>query len=162
MKNIAVKRISKDLRLLVEDVHACSEAKSTHGTESAVIVAVDADSTYTWTLKVKAPTDSIYGGADSVYQLSVLFSEDYPHEPPMVRFVTAIYSPLVTKEGGICDRMVRINWTPDQHVSDAIHLVLDSVFSQYKNCHENDVYPEARYCLDNYPQEFAERVRRGH
>ncbi|ESL07770.1 ubiquitin-conjugating enzyme E2 [Trypanosoma rangeli SC58] len=162
MKNIAVKRISKDLGLLVEDIQAGRKAKITRGTESAVIIAVDADSVYTWTLEAKAPADSIYGGADSVYQLSVLFSEDYPHEPPTVRFVTAIYSPLVTKEGGICDRMVRINWTPDQHVSEAIYLVLDSVFSQYKNCNENDVYPEARYCLDNCPLEFAERVRRGH
>ncbi|RNF11233.1 ubiquitin-conjugating enzyme E2 [Trypanosoma conorhini] len=161
MKNIAAKRISKDLRLLLEDVTASSEGKNRCVTQSAVIIAVDVENVYSWVLKAKAPAASVYGGADRVYELTVLFSVDYPHDPPTVRFLTPIYSPLVTKEGVICDQMVRINWTPDMQASDAVRLVLDRVFSQYNKHHEDDVYPEARHCLENCPEDYAERVRRG-
>ncbi|EAN92407.1 putative ubiquitin-conjugating enzyme E2 [Trypanosoma cruzi] len=161
MKNISNKRIIKDLKLLLEEVDANNEANSSGSPHSTAIFSVDTDTIYNWILKVKAPADSVYGGAGNTYQLSVLFSDDYPHEPPTVRFVTPVYSPLVTGEGGICDRMVNDFWTPDQHASDVIKLVLDRVFSQYKSRRDDDVNPEARHYLEKFPQDFAARVRRG-
>ncbi|KEG12525.1 ubiquitin-conjugating enzyme E2 [Trypanosoma grayi] len=164
MKSVATKRIGKDLRLLLEDVKAHGNNNSNSSNSDPLVVSVDSESVYQWRVVAKPPTSSVYNSTSTgtTYELSVIFSEDYPHEPPTVRFLTAVYSPLVTPEGEVCERLIGADWSPAQHAADAILLVLNKVFRDYKNSIDEDVHPEARTCLETAPQEFASRARRGH
>ncbi|KAG8347568.1 putative Ubiquitin conjugating enzyme [Trypanosoma vivax] len=158
MSSLSVKRIGKDLQLVLESIKTSTDVDAT----KARIISVTSESLYEWTVVSSAPANSIYGTLGHNYELAVLFSDDYPHEHPTVSFTTPIYSPLVTPDGNICEKLIESGWTPDQHASDAIMLVLYKVFEDYAERCEADVHQEARKCLELDPIEYEERVRHFH
>jgi len=50
---------------------------------------------------------------DGLFQLDIIFPEDYPFKPPVVKFLTKVYHPCVSEDGRICRRILdKYLWSP--------------------------------------------------
>ena len=90
-----------------------------------------------WTASIKGPSQSIYDG----YNLDVTIEIplDYPYKPPAVKFVPAIFHPLVCEgKGCICLDILTQNWSPAltlRKAMDAIeNILIDSNMYQDAKC----------------------------
>ena len=98
-----IKRIQKEL----EEIHKDPPANCSAG-------PVD-DDLFNWQATIIGPEDSPYHGG--VFILNITFSNDYPFKPPKCFFVTKIYHPNISSQGGICLDVLKDNWSPALTVS---------------------------------------------
>jgi ubiquitin-conjugating enzyme E2 N len=59
---------------------------------------------------IVGPQDSPYEGG--IFQLELFLVDNYPMEPPKVRFLTKIYHPNIDKLGRICLDILKKKWSP--------------------------------------------------
>eukprot|EP00826_Nyctotherus_ovalis_P020232 TRINITY_DN1633_c0_g2_i7.p1 TRINITY_DN1633_c0_g2~~TRINITY_DN1633_c0_g2_i7.p1 ORF type:complete len:264 (-),score=65.78 TRINITY_DN1633_c0_g2_i7:102-893(-) len=55
---------------------------------------------YIWNISFEGPRDSLYKGG--VYRAELIFSVNYPHEPPLLRFLTDMWHPNIHPDGKAC------------------------------------------------------------
>ncbi|KAF6137820.1 hypothetical protein GIB67_025247 [Kingdonia uniflora] len=66
---------------------------------------------FKWTALIKGPSETPYEGG--VFQLAFAVPEQYPLQPPNVRFLTKIFHPNVHfKSGEICLDILKNAWSP--------------------------------------------------
>lgn len=65
---------------------------------------------FNWSAVIAGPPGSPYEGGRFAMQLQ--FPIDYPFKPPYLRFVTQIWHPNVSVEGGVCMDVLQDKWTP--------------------------------------------------
>jgi ubiquitin-conjugating enzyme E2 D len=70
---------------------------------------------YRWQATIVGPADSPYEGG--VFNLLVLFPEDYPFKPPRLQFVTKVFHPNINLGGGICLDILKSEWSPALTIS---------------------------------------------
>ncbi|XP_012077418.1 protein PEROXIN-4 isoform X1 [Jatropha curcas] len=71
----------------------------------------DDSNIFKWTALIKGPTETPYEGG--VFQLAFSVPEQYPLQPPQVRFLTKIFHPNVHfKTGEICLDILKNAWSP--------------------------------------------------
>ena len=79
-----------------------------------------------WIGMIKGPDDTPF--KDHYFQIDITLKEDYPIEPPDVKFVTKIFHPNISfKTGVICLDILKTEWTPAWGISSlctAIELLL--------------------------------------
>ncbi|KAL6945366.1 Ubiquitin-conjugating enzyme 13 [Hanseniaspora vineae] len=61
-------------------------------------------------VEIQGPSESPYAGG--LFKLELYLPEDYPMEPPKVRFLTKIYHPNIDRLGRICLDVLKNNWSP--------------------------------------------------
>ena len=61
-------------------------------------------------ISLQGPNDSPYEGG--LFKLEMFLPDEYPMEPPKVRFLTKIYHPNIDKIGRICLDILKTKWTP--------------------------------------------------
>ena len=61
-------------------------------------------------IQVAGPPGTAY--EEGTYHLELFLPENYPMEPPKVRFLTKIYHPNIDKLGRICLDILKDKWTP--------------------------------------------------
>lgn len=73
------------------------------------------DNLYNWTASIIGPDSSPYKGG--IFKLEINFPEDYPFNPPKIRFVTKIYHCNINTSGGICLDILKDQWSPALTIS---------------------------------------------
>jgi ubiquitin-conjugating enzyme E2 N len=59
---------------------------------------------------IDGPSQSPY--ESGLFKLELFLPEDYPMEPPKIRFLTKIYHPNIDRLGRICLDVLKSNWSP--------------------------------------------------
>lgn len=99
---MAERRIAIDLRLITKQ-------QPIDG-----IRLVEQKSLYEWITEIEGPSQTIWEGGK--FKLSVVFPKEYPFKAPNVRFITPIFHPNVSKEGGICLDLLIDKWLPTYNI----------------------------------------------
>ncbi|KAJ6354536.1 hypothetical protein OIU77_005195 [Salix suchowensis] len=74
-------------------------------------LACDDTNIFKWTALIKGPSETPFEGG--VFQLVFSVPEQYPLQPPQVRFLTKIFHPNVHfKTGEICLDILKNAWSP--------------------------------------------------
>ncbi|CAL5337015.1 unnamed protein product [Camellia sinensis] len=74
-------------------------------------LACDDSNIFKWTALIKGPSETPFEGG--VFQLAFSVPEQYPLQPPQVRFLTKIFHPNVHfKTGEICLDILKNAWSP--------------------------------------------------
>lgn len=63
-----------------------------------------------WDGFILGPTDTPYEGG--LFNIKIIFPEDFPISPPKVQFITKIYHPNIDGWGNICLDLLKDQWSP--------------------------------------------------
>lgn len=66
----------------------------------------EADNMFSWVGTINGVKDTVYEGL--VYKLSLHFPNDYPFNPPEVKFETPCFHPNVDQNGNICLDILKV------------------------------------------------------
>ena len=132
--NNAKRRLLRDFRKLQEEP------------PQGVAAVPTADNVLVWDAVIFGPKDSIW--EDGVFKLKMTFTDDYPHSPPKVKFVTEVFHPNIYKNGDICLDTLQNNWSPAYDVSAILtsiqSLLTDPNPSSPANAEAAKIYQENR------------------
>lgn len=107
-----------------------------------------------WTACIRGPEDTPY--SEGNFELSILFSESYPFDPPKITFNTRIFHPNISPDGKICVDILKDNWTP----SLTILKVILSILSLLSSPNEKDpLVPEVAKIFIRDRNEFDRLAR---
>lgn len=81
------------------------------------------DDTQLWSGYVLGPEETVYEGGK--FMLTIKLPDDYPFEPPNIRFTTPVYHPNIAESGAICLDILKDEWSPAL----TLHKVLISLRS---------------------------------
>ena len=161
MSALNIKRIQKELMSIKQELMSG---------ENPNILSVEQDEkelTHWFTL-VKGPKDTAY--EDGIFKLEINFPSNFPFAPPKINFLTKVYHPNVSNDGGICLDILKNQWSPALSVS----KVLLSICSLLSEPNPNDplnspvarVYKDDKKLFDKtvkeyvakYSEKFEEKV----
>jgi ubiquitin-conjugating enzyme E2 A len=137
-------------RRLLHDFRKISSESASGGFSAAP----EGDNILKWKAVLLGPAETAW--EDGVFKLTLEFSEDYPHKPPEVKFVSTLFHSNVYGNGNICLDILQHNWSPAYDVS----AILTSIQSLLTD--PNPASPAnaeaARLYNENRP-EYQRRVR---
>lgn len=104
---------------------------------------------------MNGPDDSPY--SEGAFLLYLSAGEDYPYQPPEVRFVTKVMHPNISAHGRVCHSLLTgRDWTSDTSMT----TVLDTVFGLLLQAETTDPVNVTTTLGYHHDQvEFAEEVR---
>jgi ubiquitin-conjugating enzyme E2 N len=97
-----------------------------------------------------------------LFKLEMFLPEEYPLEPPKVRFLTKIYHPNMDKIGRICLDVLKQSWTPALNMRTTLLSIqsllcepvpddpLDTVIAEHWKRDKNDAERTAREWTRQY------------
>jgi len=82
-----------------------------------------------WTAMISGPSDGPYAGA--TFALDISLPREYPYKPPVVRFATRVFHPLVPSSGAIDLPMLHENWVPCMNLEGIILRIKEELADPY-------------------------------
>jgi len=82
-----------------------------------------------WAAMISGPSDGPYAGA--AFALDISLPREYPYKPPVVRFATRIFHPLVPSSGAIDLPMLHENWVPCINLESIILRIKEELTDPY-------------------------------
>ncbi|ELR16963.1 ubiquitinconjugating enzyme E2-17 kDa, putative [Acanthamoeba castellanii str. Neff] len=134
------------LRLL-SDLKGCQDEGFNAG-------PVNEDNLFVWNATLFGPYETAWEGG--VFQLKLVFSEEYPQKPPKVKFMQTVYHPNVFGDGSLCLDIIQDKWTPVYSVAS----LLTSITSLFTDPNpDSPANPEAARLFVSDKKEYNKRVR---
>ncbi len=79
---------------------------------------------YKWNVIIKGPNDSCY--ENGLFKLILIFPQNYPNDPPNIKFVTKIYHPNISmNDGTICVSSTSSDWENNKSIINVIYSIYD-------------------------------------
>ncbi|PKC62189.1 ubiquitin-conjugating enzyme [Rhizophagus irregularis] len=141
---MALKRLNRELYILGENQLSSCNASP-----------ID-DDLFHWQATIMGPSDSPYSGG--VFFLLIDFPEDYPFNPPRIRFTTKIYHLNFSDGGNICGCFLKKQWSPALNISKVLALVCTLLTDPYKGCFIQEkyyLYINNRNCYEANAREWT-------
>jgi len=82
---------------------------------SGVSGAPSDDNIMVWNALILGPQDTPF--EDGTFKLNLVFTEEYPNRPPLVKFLSDMFHPNVYADGSICIDILQNRWSPTYDVS---------------------------------------------
>ena len=79
------------------------------------------DNILKWDAIIFGPEDTPFEGG--TFKLTIDFTENYPHDPPKVKFVTKMFHPNIYQDGSICLDILSDKWSPTFDISVTLHSI---------------------------------------
>jgi len=103
MSTTARRRLVRDLKKLQSDP------------PDGINAAPETDDIMKWKAVMFGPVDTPWEG--STFTLEVNFSEEFPTQPPRVRFLSKMFHPNIYNNGEICLDILQNQWSPIYDIS---------------------------------------------
>jgi ubiquitin-conjugating enzyme E2 A len=103
MSTTARRRLVRDLKKLQSDP------------PDGINAAPEQDDIMRWKAVMFGPVDTPWEGG--TFTLEVQFSEEFPTQPPHVRFLSKMFHPNIYKDGDICLDILQNQWSPIYDIS---------------------------------------------
>jgi len=84
-----------------------------------------------WKACIKGPDDTPY--SEGNFELSIVFPDNYPFDPPKITFNTRIFHPNISPDGKICVDILKDNWAPSLTILKVILSILSLLSSPNPN-----------------------------
>ena len=107
-----------------------------------------------WKATITGPEESPYEGG--IFNLDIVFPDNYPFKPPKIKFITPIYHPNIHKDGSICLDILKSQWSPALKIP----KVLLSICSLLTDPNPDDpLVPDAAKLYKNNRAEYDIKAR---
>ena len=114
MKNTAkIRRIQNEVKEIEKDKTS---------TNSMFEIKMVGDNMYKYDAIIYGPVDSLYQGFK--FKLSIELPDEYPFQPPKVKFVTPIKHVNVNSSGDICLDILKDQWLPIQTIKTVLVSII--------------------------------------
>ena len=129
---------------------------------------IDDNDYYKWSVLFTGPEDTIFEGG--FFKAILTFPEDFPQNPPEMRFITEMFHPNIYKDGKVCisilhnpgmdqfNEQERIDekWRPSLGVEQIVVSVISMLSDP--NC-DSPANIDASVMLKNHRKEYEQKVR---
>jgi len=157
--------MSRAARMMLEKEFIALSKDETSGFS----IGYEDDDMFRWRVVFEGPPDSLYEGG--IYNTLLTFPEDFPSNPPSMRFLTEMWHPNIYTDGNVCISILHPPGTDrfnEQESADerwrpiiGVHSILMSVISMLVDPNINSAANvDAAVQFKNDPEGWKKRVRR--
>ncbi|KAG0439035.1 Ubiquitin-conjugating enzyme E2 2 [Dictyocoela muelleri] len=108
----------------------------------------------TWVATIYGPPETPFSGG--TFAIVLYFTENYPHSPPLVKFLTKMFHPNIYANGDLCLDLLKNKWMPTYDVS-CILLSIQSLLNDPNV--ESPANVEAATLFIENKDEYIKKVR---
>lgn len=107
-----------------------------------------------WSAIIIGAVGTPYEGG--MFKLTMVFPNNYPFVPPVVRFETKLFHPNISETGEICLDVLKYNWSPAYSIS---HILLSIVALLSDPNPDDPLNPDASHLYKADKNVYNDRVR---
>ena len=120
---------------------------------------LDYSDIYNLIAKIKGPPNSPF--YEGIFDLKIIFPQNYPFNPPNVSFITNIFHPNISSKGFLCLKILERDWSPYMNLSKVLQSVI--YLLEYPNPDDVmntevvEIYNVDRLLFDSIARDWVQR-----
>ena len=142
-KENAIRRLNRDRQNLLQEEDPLNMGVSL--TLHAVSAGPIENNDLVWTAIIHGPQGSLF--EDGIFKILLVFTEEYPFEPPHVRFISKMFHPNISSDGKIpilFHQEFGQKWSPGMTVKDILQLIRTLLLCDFTNSWNDILCPNQR------------------